>query len=68
MSCQGRVQDDFWRGSVWSNTQDLYTYSTHSERQAQANSVDPDQTPAERGVWSESTLFATHPAILLTHK
>ena len=38
----------------------------YAERQTWANSVDSDQTPqnAERGVWSMSTLFATHLAIL----
>ena len=39
---QGRIQDDFWKGFIWSN---FRTYSTYSDRHAWANSVDPDQTP-----------------------
>ena len=39
---QERIQDDFWRGSTWSN---YLTYSTYWDRQEWVNSVDPDQTP-----------------------
>ena len=39
---QGWIQDDFWRDSIWSN---FRTYSTYPDRQAWANSVDPDQMP-----------------------
>ena len=41
-STQGRVQEDFSGGLMWSYYR---TYSTYSVRQAWANSVDPDQTP-----------------------
>ena len=37
---QGRMQDDFWGGLIWSND---CTYSMYSDRQTWANSVDPDQ-------------------------
>ena len=37
------------------------------DRQAWANSVDPDQMP-QCGIWSGPTLFATHAAIFWTHQ
>ena len=43
----------FW---VAKNTTHTLWIRTHTL----ANSVDPDKTPHSRGVWSESTLFATH--------
>ena len=36
-SHQCRIQDDLWRGSIWSNYR---TYSMHLEKQSWANSVD----------------------------
>ena len=39
------------------------------DRQACANSVDPHQIPqnVEYSIWSESILFATHPAVLFRY-
>ena len=54
---QGRIQDDFWRDSIWSN---FRTYSTYSDRQAWANSVDPDQTPQNAcKTFTETVMYLT---------
>ena len=39
---QGRIQDDFWEGSIWSNYR---TYAKYSDRPASTNSVEPGQLP-----------------------
>ena len=49
-----------WRGSH-------RIYSKYFDRQTEANSADPDQTPQNTsicGAWTGSTLFATHPAVV----
>ena len=51
------MQDDFWRDSIWSN---FRTYSTYSDRQAWANSVDPDQTPQNAcKTFTETVMYLT---------
>ena len=42
---QGRIQDDFWGSSIWSN---FRTYSMYSDRHAWTNSADSDQTPQNK--------------------
>ena len=47
---------------TWSDT----TPYKYWDRQAWTNSVDPARSDAaEVGIWSGSTLFATHPALFL---
>ena len=54
---QGRMQDDFWRDTIWSN---FRIYSTYSDRQAWANSVDPDQTPQNAcKTFTETVMYLT---------
>ena len=54
---QGRIQDDFWRDSIWSN---FRTYSTYPDRQAWANSEDPDQTPQNAcKTFTETVMYLT---------
>ena len=53
---QGRIQDDFWRDSIWSN---FRTYSTYLDRQAWANSIDPDQTPQNACKTYETVMYLT---------
>ena len=40
-------------------------YPKYSNKQAWANSVDPDQKPRFRGFWSGSSLFAIPPVYVL---
>ena len=54
---QGRIQDDFWRESIWWN---FRTYYTYSDRLAWANSVDPDQMPQNAcKTFTEAVMYLT---------
>ena len=52
LKSQGRIQDNFWGVSIWSNYR---TYSTYSYKQAWTYRVEPDQTP--QNVASDQVLY-----------
>ena len=54
-------EQPFWSNFNFKTNCSYRIYHIYSDRQAWANSIDPDETP-------QTTLFATHPAILTQHR